>query len=343
MVVDAVRQQCERLGLDGAPLLVAVSGGIDSLVLLHALLELTRGSSLKLSIGHVNHGLRGPESQADQEFVEDLARKWGVPANVREVAPGDLREGTSSRLRPTLQEACRTLRYAALREMAVESGCAQIATAHTLDDQAETVLLRLMRGSGPDGLGGIPERSADGILVRPLLRVSRAQIADYAEARGIRWREDASNASPEYARNRLRLHWLPGLIADFNPQLLMAIGDLAEAHRTDAEWIDALVEQQAAVHFREDQGWMQVIGDDWQAMPDALARRLVRWGLRACGVGREASRTHIERMLAFLRDGRSGSHIELPGGVRLHKDRTGTRLGPVQSPGTAPWGGTSAC
>ncbi len=310
--------------------MVAVSGGIDSLVLLYATLELARERALKVSIGHINHGLRGAESEADQAFVLELARELRVPAYARSVDPTALRQVGASRQRPTLQEAARRLRYAALREMAVEAGCAHIATAHTLDDQAETVLLRLFRGSGPDGLGGIPERSPDGVILRPLLGVRRAEISEYALAHGISWREDSSNAQTAYARNRLRLRWMPGLSEDFNPQLLRAIGDLAEAQRRDSEWIDGQVEQQAAARFREEKGWMRVEGDDWGALPDALARRLARWGLRQCGGGRDASRRHIDRMLAFLRCGRTGTHIELPGGVRMLKDRQGVWLGPVR-------------
>lgn len=351
MPVDAIRQQCEGLGLTGESLLIAVSGGIDSVVLLHAALELAREKSFALAVGHVNHGLRGDDSDADQAFVAALAARCGVPLWVRAVDPPGLRTGVSSRERPTLQEAARALRYRALRAMAAEAGCARIATAHTLDDQAETVLLRLLRGSGPDGLGGIPERSPDGVVVRPLLRVSRARIREFAVGRRIAWREDASNESTGYARNRLRKHWMPGLAADFNPQLLMAIGDLAEAQRRDSEWIDERVEQQAAAQFREESGWLLADPSAWKALPEALARRLARWALRRCGVGRDTSRIHLERMLAFLREGRSGAVLELPGGVRMTRERDGVRLGPLRRPDEpgsdgdprSGWGGYSAC
>src|SRR3990172_5305831 len=151
------------------------------------------------------------------------AAPLGVPARAVRVDPRAARAAGPSRDRPTLQEAARELRYAALQRMAEEAGAGCIATAHTADDQAETVLLRLLRGTGPDGLAGIPERSRDGRIVRPLLRVWRAELAAFASAQGLVWREDASNAKPDYTRNRLRLHWLPGLASQFNPPLLTAL------------------------------------------------------------------------------------------------------------------------
>ena len=207
------------------------------MTLLHALHGLSERGQLKLSIGHVNHGLRGAESEADEAAVRAAAAALGLPVFAQRVDPRALREGRSSRERPTLQEAARSLRYPALRGMAERAGAAHVATAHTADDQAETVLLRLLRGTGPDGLAGIPERSSDGVVVRPLLRIARAEIERYAAEQRLSWREDASNQRRDYTRNRLRLDWLPGLAAAFNPRLLRAIGDLAEALRTDAEWI----------------------------------------------------------------------------------------------------------
>jgi len=332
-LIDETKRAVDALGLSGRSVLVAASAGLDSNALVHALLEIAGEKSLKLSIGHVNHGLRGDESEADQQAVLELAERLATPAFSRRVEPAQLRVGRSSRERPTLQEASRTLRYRALREMAVEAGCQHVATAHNADDQAETVLLRVFRGSGPDGLGGIPERSRDGVVVRPLLRVSRAQIEAYAAQRGFSWREDRSNRSLAYARNRLRLRWLPGLAGDFNEQLLMAVGNLAEAQRRDSEWIGELVEREAAARFRSESGWLRTCAEGWDELPDALARRLARWGLRRCGGERDATRVHLERMLAFLRTARSGARLELPGGTRLERDREGFRLGPIEPAG----------
>jgi tRNA(Ile)-lysidine synthase len=327
-----------RLGLAGRSVLVAVSGGIDSCALAHLLHELHEPERLKLSIGHVNHGLRGEESEADEAAVRGLAAGLGLPVRAARIDPERLRAGRSSRERSTLQEAARILRYRALRDLARGLGASRIATAHTADDQVETVLLRLLRGTGPDGLGGIPERSPDGQIVRPLLRVPRSEIERFARERGLRWREDASNEQLHYARNRLRRQWLPGLARDFNPRLLRAIGDLAEAQREDSAWIATQVEREAASRFAPDGRWLRIEAKDWEALPEALARRLARWALVRCGAGRYVSRVHLERMLAFLRSGRCGSTIELPGGLRLERGRSGFRLGPVAR-GTEPSSG----
>jgi tRNA(Ile)-lysidine synthase len=341
MLLREVSQALRRLGLRERALLVAVSGGVDSTALAHALRFLAQEFGLKLSIGHVNHGLRGAESAADEVHVGELAEALGVPFAAARVEPEALRRDRSSRDRPTLQEAARSLRYAALGRLADAAGADCIATAHTLDDQAETVLLRLFRGTGPDGLAGIPERSPDGRIVRPLLRVPRADVEGFAREQRISWREDASNRELGYARNRLRARWLPGLARDFNPRLLRAIGDLAEAQRRDSEWIAAWVEREAERRIGSAGSWLRLEGADWSELPPALARRLARLALERCGARRHVTRVHLERMLAFLASARPGTHLELPGGVQLIREREGFRLGPLRrgrSDGAGPGG-----
>lgn len=307
---------------------MAVSGGLDSVALCHGLHELAREDGLNLSIGHVNHGLRGEQSEADQAFVEELGARLGLPVESLRLHPEPLRRSGPSRDRPTLQEAARRLRYRGLATLARRRAASRIATAHTADDQAETVLLRLLRGTGPDGLAGIPERSPDGRIVRPLLAVERREIERFARERRLAWREDASNECLDYTRNRLRRRWLPGLAGDFNPRLLRAIGNLAEAQRRDAEWIATEVGREAAARFAEEGSWLVIDAKDWAALPEALSRRLVREALERCGTGRLVSRVHLERALRFLAEGRPGTAIELPGGLRLRRDVAGFRLGP---------------
>jgi tRNA(Ile)-lysidine synthase len=343
MLDREVDRATESLGLSGRPVLVAVSGGIDSTVLAHALAAVGRKRRVSLFIGHVNHGLRGAASIADEQAVRRLADTLGVPVEVAMADPRPRRSGGSSRDRPTLQEAARSLRYAALRSMAERFGAERIATAHNADDQAETVMMRLMRGTGPDGLGGIPERSPDGILVRPLLRVSRTEIAAYARAQRIVWREDATNESLDYTRNRLRHHWLPELAREFNPRLLRVVADLAEAQRRDAEWIESEVTSEAGRRLEADGKWLRIDRTDWSRLPESLSRRLLRAALRQAGSARHVSRVHLERMGEFLRSGRVGTGIEVPGGLRLVRDATGCRLGPAGAVDAAAVDAPGAC
>jgi tRNA(Ile)-lysidine synthase len=312
------------------PVLVAASGGLDSTVLAHGLAGVLGPEAVIL--GHVHHGLRGAEADADATAVEALAERLGCRYLERRIAPHALREGASSRDRLTLQEAAREGRYVALAAMAEQVAARAIATAHHADDQAETVLLRILRGTGPDGLGGIPERSSDGRVVRPLLRLPRAELEAYAEAHGLAWREDASNASPAYTRNRLRRDWLRGLAQAFNPNLLRALVDLAEAHRTDADWIAEQVAGECARRFAIEGSWLRIDAKDFGALHEALARRIAREALVRGGAGRHVSRTHLLRVVDFLSRKGPGRILELPGGIRIERDRAGFRLGPL--PGT---------
>jgi tRNA(Ile)-lysidine synthase len=325
-----------ELDLAGRSVAVAVSGGVDSTALAAALVERARRHRLTVSIAHVNHSLRGAEADADAAAVGELAGKLGVPFGAACVEPRAARAGArSSRTRPTLQEAARRLRERALRGLAAQLGAERIATAHTADDQAETVLLRLLRGVGPAGLAGIPPRSEDGVVVRPLLRASRAEVLAYAAARELSWREDPSNADPRHARSRLRHGWLPGLRDAFNPRLLRALGDLAEATRQESEWIDALVADEGGRRFRPgpsehgEDGILRIEAGGWEPdrMPDAFARRLLRSALHRLGAGRDVTRAHLDRALAFLREALPGARLELPGELRLVRDARGFRLG----------------
>ncbi len=326
-VLAPLREACAALGLRERRVLVAVSGGVDSSVLLHGLAALAPELGLSLAAGHVHHGLRGADADADEACAADLAKALDVAFAVRRVAPRALRaRASASRTRPTLQEAARTLRHAALRELAAELRCDCIATAHNLDDQAETVLMRLFRGASPAGLGGIAEHSADGAVLRPLLDVPRAAIERYARERGLSWREDASNRDPHYARGRLRASGLAAIAREMNPEWLRAVGQLAEAQRKESAWIDEQVEREAQRCLRAESGGLALSRAAFAALPEPIARRLIRVALRALGGARDVSRGAIERSAAFVRGSRSGARLDLPGGLRWRAGPESCRL-----------------
>ncbi len=229
----AVVSSCLR---DGQGLLVALSGGADSVALLHLLLTLKDARSLRIEAAHVEHGIRGEESKQDLRFVRELCQQWNVPLHVRCVdAPAHAR-----RTGQNLEQAARELRYAFLEETRAQRGLDKIVLAHHLDDQAETVLLHLIRGSALRGLTGMQAES--GRLLRPLLTVSREELRAYLNQNGLSFREDSSNRDVHYSRNRLRLEVMP-LLKGINPDAAQSIARCAQSLREDEDYLDAQAQE----------------------------------------------------------------------------------------------------
>lgn len=225
-----------RLLTDGDRVLVAVSGGVDSVVLLHVLATLVERAHVRLAgVAHVHHGLRGPAADQDAVFCEQLATTLGVPFDLVHV---DVKT-EAARRRWSLERTGHTLRHAALRMVARRRLATRIALGHTLDDQAETVLLRLLRGAGTRGLAGM--WPSHGLVIRPLIEVRRTAVEHYAAERGLRWREDASNHDLGIPRNAVRRVVLPTLIDVAGPSLPERLARQAEAWRDDEQWIAACV------------------------------------------------------------------------------------------------------
>jgi tRNA(Ile)-lysidine synthase len=215
-------------------LAVAVSGGADSVALLRALVNAAPEIGLVLSVVHVHHGIRSADADADANFVADLAATFGLAFRRRDVhAPA-----AAQKNRETLEEAARNLRYAWFAEILVSGVADAVATAHTLDDQAETVLHRFLRGAWTEGLSGIHPVLAQprGAILRPFLGVRRAQIEAWLTSIGQPWRQDATNADMAHTRNRLRHELLPSLAA-YNPRIYEQLANLATLARDeDAYW-----------------------------------------------------------------------------------------------------------
>lgn len=213
----------------GDRVLAAVSGGPDSVCLAHHLVRLASRRRLRVTLAHLNHGLRGREAEKDEAFVRSLARGLGTPIIVRRLAVRGLArsEGRS------LEDAGRRLRYQALAGIARAENCNKVATGHQLDDQAETLLLHLLRGTKAKGLAGIPPLRPLGpgvegpALIRPLLPLSRKDVEAYLRSFGLRARTDRTNRSLDYTRNWMRLKVLP-LLASRNPRIRENLASIAE-------------------------------------------------------------------------------------------------------------------
>lgn len=296
----------------GQLVLVAVSGGPDSVALLHLLTRLRMPSRPDLHIIHVDHGLR-PDAGADVQFVQQLGQKWDVPVTVVRVDVRARRRGGES-----IQQAARRLRFAAFRDVAGQIDAQRIALGHHQDDQAETVLLRLIRGAGMTGLGGMRPRR--GPFIRPLLHVSRAEIERYCNDHRLDVLHDASNTSSVYTRNRVRSQLLPLLEATYNPNVIEGLARTAELLQAD----DALLESMAKGQYDSARVGaahpLRLRIEVLRRQPDALRRRIVRRALRDAGadLGR-VTYDHTDAVLALVEDESAGA-VTLPGPIRVERD-----------------------
>jgi tRNA(Ile)-lysidine synthase len=318
----------------GDRLAVAVSGGADSVALLCLLLELRAELGIVLSVAHVNHKLRGEEADEDERFVAKLARQHGLELHFCEASVDrKQRSGASSRkssgVSSGIEAAARELRCSFFRQLAREGRVTKIATAHTLDDQAETVLLRIFRGTGIRGLSGIHPRivfeeqgHVFGELVRPLLGLRRAALQEFLREWGQSWREDSSNRDIAFLRNRVRHRLLPMIGEEFGEAAIEHMGALAEIARAEEEhWErmhpevrgqgDGAAETRQAASLR--------VGRLLD-LPLAAQRRLVRAWLEKHMPDLSISFQLIEGALELAR-GAAGKKLELPGGLNLRRGR----------------------
>ena len=300
----------------GDGLAAAVSGGADSLALLHGLRTLAGPRGWRLAVVTVDHGLR-PGSAADAAFVVDHAKTLGLDARLVTLDPAEL----AAHRRAGPEGAARTARYRALWRAAGELGCGWLATGHTLDDQAETVLLQLLRGAGGGGLAGMAVRSDR--LLRPLLGVRRAETRACCAALGIGWREDPTNQQPGPLRNRIRQRVLP-LLEELRPGAALALARAAGLAADERTWLDPLVA--AALAAAEDPGAppgeVRLDAAALAGLPVGLGRRVVRAAARRAGATPpDADAT--DRILALAGPGRPGRSAAWPGGLAR---RTGTTV-----------------
>jgi len=317
---------------------VAVSGGADSVALLHLLLELREKLGIVLSVAHFNHKLRGRASDADERFVAKLAAKHGLAFHLEQadIAAKAKREKTN------LEEAARRARYAFFTRLVKEAHVDRVAVAHTADDQAETVLAHILRGTGLAGLGGI--HPVAGAVFRPLLGIRRAALRKYLRARKQSWREDASNLDTARMRARIRKKLLPLLEKQFQPAVVEHLTTLAELAREDEAFLEALLEARMAKIVQRRAGEIRIaVGDLLEtgakkgfnveftetkessarmnrstAMSKRIVRRIVEEVKRRPG---ELGARHVEAVLDLARSGQSGKALQLPGGIEVRREQ----------------------
>jgi tRNA(Ile)-lysidine synthase len=323
--VHAVLQE-QGLWHPQALLVVAVSGGPDSLALLHILWRLQRAGGPRLHVAHLDHCFRGAQSAAEAVFVAETAQAWELPATVHTVdVPARVRQ-----LRSNAQATARSVRYAFLADVARATGAAAVAVAHHADDQAETLLLHLVRGAGMTGLrgmrvyvpwsewGGAGEVGSEPGLIRPLLDVTRAAISDYCAAQQLQPRDDPSNRSRAYTRNRIRAELLP-LLASFNPQISTSLSRTAALLAADEAWIESYLATLWPELTRMHDQAIEFDRHALLAQHPALQRRFLRRAVALLDPPVEPSYAQIEQAGAVIAAG-AGRQALLGPRIRLRVD-----------------------
>ena len=334
-LLSDVRDTIRRHSLleDRQTVVVGVSGGPDSVALLDVLRRLSSEFRLDLHVAHLHHGMRGTDADADADFVMALAEQWDLPATVLRVDLSEIAETHGL----ALEEAARRVRYAFLAQTAQRVGAEVVAVGHHADDQAETVLMHLLRGAGLAGLRGmlpatpladyrllpfealgedVMEAGKGLDLIRPLLACPRADIEAYCDERGLDWRIDRSNWDTTFFRNQLRHEVLPYL-AEINPQVRERFCNLAEVVRADYEVLDAVVARawDDLLMARHDDAIAFDL-TEWRAQPLAVQRALIRraaYALRR--TLRDVNFVHIEQAVDVAMHGETGAEATLPRGL----------------------------
>jgi tRNA(Ile)-lysidine synthase len=299
-------------------LVVAVSGGPDSVCLLHILSGLRQELGIELHVAHLNHQLRGAESEADADYVAKLARRLGIPYTVesRDVRSYQTQHHIS------LEEAAREVRYNFLALVATEVGAERVAVGHTADDHVETILMHLIRGSGTRGMRGLlpinhwTSSAGSLTIIRPLLELSREDTTSYCRRHHLQPRTDASNLSPEPLRNRIRHYLLPEL-CKYNPQISETLLRLARSAADDLDFIDTESRRLLGTVARIEGNSVIIDKKSFLALPPALKRHLLRAFIESLlGNLKDIEATHIEDIIEAL-DKPAGKAIVLPCGLNF--------------------------
>jgi tRNA(Ile)-lysidine synthase len=297
----------------GSRVLAAVSGGIDSVVLLDLLTELAIDFDLDVDILHVNHQLRGDEAMADEKFVESLAKRYKLRLFTARVETK--KEAAAKKL--SIQEAARDLRYAFFLTKKAELNADVVATAHNANDNAETLLLNFVRGTGIDGIAGIPIHRNGTSIVRPLLFATRQEIAAYAREKKLKFREDSSNLSDKYSRNFLRRKVIPLLEKRVNPSLVRSLSNSADIFKECAEFLREHVHKAWPLVVAESDGEILFLKDELRKQHSYIRQLIVHDAF--LGKEIEPSAERIAAVLSLL-DAEKGTRVDCGNGWRAENE-----------------------
>lgn len=295
----------------GEGVVVGVSGGPDSVCLLHLLWRIKDMYDLKLYAVHLNHRFRGEEADADAAYVKEFCDKLDIPSFIfsEDIARYSREKGIS------FEEAGRERRYQLFYQVMAQQGAGKIAVAQNMDDQAETVLMRFMRGSGLEGLGAI-SYVRDHTIIRPLLDTSRKEIEDYCEAFQLKPRIDKTNLEAIYTRNRIRLELIPYIEKHFNSKIKETLWRTANLFREDREWIELSVQKNFEEAARKEKDAIRVDCQAIRKMHPAMGKRVLRRALQeVCGGLADTEHVHIAHILELVHKGNVGAKIDLPKGM----------------------------
>jgi len=301
-----------RMLAQGDKVLVAVSGGPDSVSLLDLLFRLREEYALKLVVAHYHHQLRGKDADLDAKLARELARKYGL-----EFIPGSAEKDWWKKLKGTNEELLRQMRYEFLEKSAEKISAQKIALGHNANDLAESFLINLLRGSGMLGLAGMPVTR--GKIIRPLIATSREEIIDYLNERGLAFRMDKSNRNLQILRNRIRAELVP-MLRTYNPEIVSALGRAAELLREDERFMEEANEQALARLATLEPGRILFSAKKFQSEPKAIRRRLVRLAIARLKTDlRKIEAGHIFELERMLKTGAASFELDLPGKIRIRK------------------------
>lgn len=308
-----------KMLIPGDQVLIGVSGGADSVALLHLMVALIPVMDLRLAVAHLNHGLRSDASDREAGFVEELSNKLGLLFYCGKIEL-DPHQGS-------MEERARRARYRFYRRLLHETGYNKLALGHQADDNAESVLLHLLRGSGIRGLSGIPPKRGR-VIIRPLIETSRSQIMAYLTSCGIAHVEDASNNDMRFQRNRIRHHLIPLLQKHYNPNIRITLNRLAGLCRDEQAWLNTMLEPMLeSALIDSDSDSLELGADSLLDAPLAAQRRLIRMALRSwMGDLNRIGLDHINAVIDLLHNHSAGSRLSLPRHIVAERTIDGLRF-----------------